>query len=118
MMPIGGSDTDRPPSLHLILQLTRIEISGSMKHPDVISSPDSKRAEHAAKLLKRRDRRLTGQFLVEGAQGVREALDSTGAIVELFITEEAAEAHPEFVAEAKAAGTPWNIAAAEVDTEL
>ena len=89
-----------------------------MKLPDVISSPDSKRIKNAAKLLKRRDRRLTGQFLVEGPQAVREALDSTGSIVELFITEEAAEAHPEFVAEAKAARIRWNIATAEVLTEL
>src|SRR5699024_6379806 len=110
MMPIGDSDTDRRPLLHLTLQLTRIENSGSMKLPDVISSPDSKRIKSAAKLLRRRDRKLTGRFLVEGPQAVREALDRSGSVVELFITEAADEAHPEFVSAVKYARISLDIA--------
>ena len=112
-----------------------------MNLPDVISSPHSKRIKNAVKLLKRRDRKATGQFLVEGPQAVREALDrhvtqgldgsthgvpewmgSTvdpqGAVVELFITEEAAEAHPEFVETVKSARIDWNLVTAEVLAEL
>lgn len=89
-----------------------------MKLPDVISSPQSKRIKNAAKLLKRRDRKLTGQFLVEGPQAVREALASSGLVVELFITEESAEVHPEFVSAVKDARIQWNIVTAEVLTEL
>lgn len=112
-----------------------------MNLPDVISSPHSKRIKNAVKLLKRRDRKATGQFLVEGPQAVREALDrhvtqgldgsthgvpewmgSTvdphGAVVELFITEEAAEARPEFVETVKSARIDWNLVTAEVLAEL
>lgn len=89
-----------------------------MKLPDVISSPQSKRIRHAAKLRGRRDRKATGQFLAEGPQAVREALARSGSVVELFITEEAAEAHPEFVSTVKSARIGWNIVTAEVLTEV
>lgn len=112
-----------------------------MKLPDVISSPQSKRIKNAIKLLKRHGRKTTGQFLVEGPQAVREALnrhvaqglngrqpgvpewmgstiDPKGAVVELFITEEAAEAHPEFVETVKTAQINWHIVTAEVLAEL
>src|SRR5699024_10377988 len=124
MMPIGGSDTDRDsdtdrrPSLHLILQLTRIENSGSMKLPDVISSPDSKRIKNAAKLLRRRDRKLTGRFVVKVPEAVHVALDRSRSVVQMLIAEVAAWAHREFVTEVKSARIRWNIATAEVLTVL
>ena len=89
-----------------------------MKLPDVISSPQSKRIKNAAKLLKRRDRKATGQFLVEGPQAVREALARKGSVAELFITEEAAEEHPEFVSAAKHGRMQCSIVTPEVLTEL
>ena len=89
-----------------------------MKLPDVISSPQSKRIKNAAKLLKRRDRKATGQFLVEGPQAVREALARKGSVVELFITEEAAEEHPAFVSAAKHGHMQCSIVTPEVLTEL
>ena len=89
-----------------------------MKLPDVISSPQSKRIKNAAKLLKRRDRKATGQFLVEGPQAVREALARNGSVVELFITEEAAEEHPSFVSTAKHGRMQCSIVTPEVLTEL
>ncbi|SMY02111.1 TrmH family RNA methyltransferase [Brevibacterium antiquum] len=112
-----------------------------MKLPDAISSPNSKRVKNAVKLLKRHSRKTMGQFLVEGPQAVREALerhaeldlpgqapgvpdwvgsavDPRGAVVELFITEEAAEAHPEFVETVKDCDIRWNIITAEVLSEL
>lgn len=112
-----------------------------MKLPDVISSTQSKRIKNALKLLKRHGRKVAGQFLVEGPQAVREALDrhveldlkarnsaipdwagsavpGNGAVVELFITEDAAEVHPEFVDTVKSSQISWNIVTPEVLTEL
>ena len=112
-----------------------------MKLPDEISSPNSKRIKSAVKLLKRHGRKSMSQFLVEGPQAVREALDRhvargldghnpgvpewmgssvdpKGAVVELFMTEEAAEAHPKFVETVKTAQINWNIVTTEVLTEL
>lgn len=112
-----------------------------MKLPDAISSPNSKRVKNAVKLLKRHSRKTMGQFLVEGPQAVREALrrhaeldlpgqapgvpdwvgsnvDPQGAVIELFITEEAAEAHPEFVDTVKGSDIRWNIITDEVLAEL
>ncbi|GAA1561234.1 MULTISPECIES: TrmH family RNA methyltransferase [Brevibacterium] len=112
-----------------------------MKLPDAISSPNSKRVKNAVKLLKRHSRKTMGQFLVEGPQAVREALerhaeldlpgqapgtpdwvgsnvDPQGGVIELFITEEAAEAHLEFVETVKDCDIRWNIITDEVLTEL
>ncbi|WP_231441559.1 TrmH family RNA methyltransferase [Brevibacterium zhoupengii] len=112
-----------------------------MKLPDAISSPNSKRVKNAVKLLKRHSRKTMGQFLVEGPQAVREALerhaelglpgqapgvpdwvgsnaDPRGAVIELFITEEAAGAHSEFVETVKDCDIRWNIITDEVLTEL
>ncbi|WP_309130870.1 RNA methyltransferase [Brevibacterium sp.] len=107
-----------------------------MKTPDVITSPQSKRIKAAVKLLRRNHRKQMGQFLVEGPQAVREALDrqvelglesrtavldwvgANGAVVELFITEEAAERHSEFVDTVKELRIRWNLVTEEVLTEL
>lgn len=112
-----------------------------MKLPDVISSPNSKRIKHAVRLLGRKHRKDSGQFIVEGPQAVREALrrhaelrlepqttkvpdwagsmmKPNGAVVEVFLTEEAAERHPEFVDTIKAQRIQWNIVTAEVLAEL
>ncbi|MGH3832379.1 MAG: TrmH family RNA methyltransferase [Pseudonocardiaceae bacterium] len=51
----------------------------------------------ARALLRRRDRERAGRFLVEGAQAVREAL-RYGSVLELFVTERAANRHPELLA--------------------
>ena len=45
-------------------------------------------------------------------------IDPKGAVVDLFITEEAAEVHPEFVETVKAAQIDWNIVTPEVLAEL
>src|SRR5699024_11328729 len=91
---------------------------GFMKLPDVISSRRPKRIKNAAKLLKRRDRKATGQFLVEGPQAVREALARKSSVVELCITDEAAEEHPSFVSIAMNGRMQCSIDTPEVDTEL
>ena len=58
----------------------------------MLSNPRSPRVRGVAKLATRRARRETGQFLLEGPQAVREALDyAPGAIDEVYATEEALE---------------------------
>src|SRR5699024_4105558 len=89
-----------------------------MKPPDAISSPDSRRTTNSASMLNGRAPRLTGPYLVRGPAAVWEAVESTGSNVELVITGGAAGAHPEFVAEARAARIRWNSATAEVLSEL
>ncbi len=89
-----------------------------MKLPDVISSPNSKRIRNAAKPLNRRGRRAAGMFLAEGPQAVREALATEGAVDELFLTEAAAESHPEFVEAATGGRVFLSIVTEEVLTEL
>ncbi|MGW9310476.1 TrmH family RNA methyltransferase [Saccharomonospora azurea] len=70
----------------------------------------------AARRLTRRSARVeAGRFLAEGAQAVREAL-SYGRVHELFVTDEAAERHPELVAEA-ARVSRINARAAELLSE-
>jgi RNA methyltransferase, TrmH family len=64
----------------------------------LLSSSNARLA--AARCLTRRSgRRDAGRFLVEGAQGVREAL-AAGAVVELFATDEAMARHPELTGDA------------------
>ncbi len=62
----------------------------------------------AHKLLRRAGRDRAGRFLVEGAQAVREALarapQSARRMHELFVTEAAADRHPELLSAARAAG--------------
>lgn len=72
----------------------------------------------AARLRKRAFRAQDGKFLAEGPQAVREALATTGAVVEVFATDEAGERHPELVAAAKSAGAEWLRASAPVLAHL
>ncbi len=53
----------------------------------------------ARRLLRRRERDEAGRFLVEGPQGVREALGAS-AVLELFATPAALERHPDLAGKA------------------
>ena len=57
-------------------------------------SSHNARLARARRLTTRDARRETGQFLAEGAQAVREALDA-GTVLEMFATAEAIQRHPE-----------------------
>lgn len=64
----------------------------------MIDNPRSPRVRAVAKLAKRSARTETGLFLVEGPQAVAEALAfHAEALVELFITESAADRHTDLV---------------------
>lgn len=74
----------------------------------------SARIHDARALLRARDRREQGRFLVEGPQAVREALGVRGpAVMDLFVTDNAAARHPEIVASARDAG----VAVARADDD-
>lgn len=63
----------------------------------------------ARRLLQTKFRRETGTFLVEGAQAVREALESRWRVVELFATPEGAARNADLVAAATAAAVPIRL---------
>ncbi|MEQ3552564.1 RNA methyltransferase [Pseudonocardia nematodicida] len=70
---------------------------------ETLGTERTPRVAAARKLLRRAGRDRAGRFLVEGAQAVREALDA-GPVHELFVTEAAAQRHPELVTAARTGG--------------
>jgi TrmH family RNA methyltransferase len=75
----------------------------------MLDDPKANRIRGVAKLNKKDARSETGLFLLEGPQGLKEALDRPKLIVELYATEEAVERYPELIERAKAAkiGSRW-----------
>ena len=69
----------------------------------MITDPKSNKVRGVAKLNKKDARSETGLFLLEGPQGLAEALASPKLIVEIFATEEAQEKHAELLQRAAAA---------------
>ncbi|GHJ08879.1 RNA methyltransferase [Micromonospora humidisoli] len=69
-------------------------------------TPRTPRVVAARRLHRRRDRDATGRFLAEGPQAVREALDRTGTVVELFGTPAALDRHADLAAGAARADLP------------
>jgi TrmH family RNA methyltransferase len=72
----------------------------------------SARVVSARKLLRRRNRDLEQQFLVEGPQAVREALHDGHRVIELYATPEAAQRHHRLITAAHEAGARVHSAAA------
>jgi TrmH family RNA methyltransferase len=81
-----------------------------------ITSVRSARVQAARRLAKRAFRIREGRFLAEGPQAVREALGRPGTVVELFVTRDGADRHPEIVA--AAAGAPVHAVSGEVMAAL
>ncbi|WP_422752282.1 TrmH family RNA methyltransferase [Micromonospora sp. WMMD708] len=69
-------------------------------------TPRTPRVVAARRLHRRRDRDATGRFLAEGPQAVREALDRTGTVLELFGTPAALDRHADLAAGAARADLP------------
>jgi len=80
--------------------------------PADLTSPRSARVTEVRHLHDRRHRAQRGAFVVEGPQAVREALGH--AVLELYLTEEAAERYPEFAERARSAGGRVSLATEEV----
>jgi TrmH family RNA methyltransferase len=66
----------------------------------LLDDPKANRIRGVAKLNKKDARSETGLFLLEGIQGLKEALERPKLIQEIFATEAAIESHPELFARA------------------
>ncbi|HVF21400.1 MAG TPA: RNA methyltransferase [Mycobacteriales bacterium] len=84
----------------------------------LITTPRHPRVTRARRLLKRAFRAGDRLFLVEGPQGVGEALAEPGALTELFSTEEAAGRHAALLQRAVEAGVPVHLTSGKVLGEL
>jgi TrmH family RNA methyltransferase len=80
----------------------------------VITSPHNKRVVRAVRLKKRAMRERDRQFLVEGAQGVGEALAAGAAVQEVFISPTSQERLDPIVAAAEQANVPVHSVTPEV----
>lgn len=69
----------------------------------MITDPKSNKVRGVAKLTKKDARSSTGLFLLEGPQGLKEALDRPKLIVELYATDEALERYADLFERARAA---------------
>lgn len=74
-----------------------------------VASSRSRVISDAAQLLQGKHRRARGMFLLEGLQGVREAVADPDVVERLFATPGAAQAHPNVLAAAKAVGAAVTI---------
>jgi TrmH family RNA methyltransferase len=83
-----------------------------------LTSTKAARVKAAQRLAKRAFRARDRRFLAEGPQAVREALDRTGTVHEVFVTRDAAHRHPDLVDAAAAAGTPVHLVSGEVMSAL
>lgn len=84
----------------------------------VITTPRHPRVAAARRLLKRAFRHDQRLFLVEGPQGVAEALREPGALRELFATEDAALRHPDLLHTARLADVPVHLTSGAVMDQL
>jgi RNA methyltransferase, TrmH family len=69
----------------------------------LLIDPKANKVRGVAKLTKKDARSSTGLFLLEGPQGLKEALNRPKLIVELFATEDAVERYPDLFERAAAA---------------
>ncbi|MCL3819142.1 TrmH family RNA methyltransferase [Aeromicrobium wangtongii] len=74
----------------------------------------SGRVKHARRLATRAFRAEQREFLAEGPQAVREALDHERAVLEVFATVEATEQHPDLVASARRGDITWHVVTDDV----
>lgn len=71
-----------------------------------IDEPSQAVLREARRLLRRRERKAAGKFLVEGRQAVREAIRAAGVTEHVFVRWQSAHEHLDLVEEARAAGVP------------
>lgn len=85
----------------------------------MLTNPRSDRVRSVRALSRRSARQRTGRFVVDGPQGVREALRwAPDRVDDLYLTAEAANRHPEIVAGATTAGVRTHEADEQVMTAL
>lgn len=80
----------------------------------MLNDPKAAKVRGVAKLVKKDARQETGLFLLEGPQGLKEALDRPKLILEVFATEDALARHPEIFTKVKALRIQLEEVSAEV----
>lgn len=80
--------------------------------------PTANELKGVAKLLKREARSETGLFLLEGPQGLKEALDRPKLIEQIFVTESFVEKYSELIERAKNSHIAVSIVSESVIREL
>ncbi|WP_375003408.1 TrmH family RNA methyltransferase [Aeromicrobium sp. CTD01-1L150] len=78
----------------------------------------SGRVRYARRLATRAFRAKTGEFLAEGPQAVREALELPGTVTEVFATAEAGERHADVGELAHRGGVTWSVVGDDVVAEV
>jgi len=84
----------------------------------VIQDPSQAEIKGVAKLTKKEARSETGLFLLEGPQGLKEALERPKLIEKLFATENFEEKYPELISRARESRVTVNIVSESVLKEL
>lgn len=83
----------------------RTAAEGVAAGAEILSNPGSTRVSRVAGLARRQARSKHRRFLVEGPQGVREAVRfATERVLDIYLTEAAVQRHPEIWQEAGEAG--------------
>ncbi len=83
--------------------------------PTILTNPSSQRVSRVAGLARKSARTRHQQFLVEGPQGVREAVRfAPGRVRDVYMTQEAAGRHSRTWEEARAAGIYTHLVSADV----
>lgn len=87
--------------------------------PEIMTNPRADRVRAVRALGRRSVRQRQRQYLVEGPQGVREAVAHAAAEVrDVYLTVEASQRHPEIIDTAEAAQLHVHLAAPEVVAEM
>jgi RNA methyltransferase, TrmH family len=84
----------------------------------LIQDPSQAEIKGVAKLTKKEARSETGLFLLEGPQGLKEALDRPKLIEKLFATESFEEKYPELISRARDSRVSVNLVSDAVLKEL
>jgi RNA methyltransferase, TrmH family len=84
----------------------------------LIQDPSQAEIKGVAKLTKKEARSETGLFLLEGPQGLKEALERPKLIEKLFATESFEEKYPDMISRARDARVSVNLVSDSVPKEL
>jgi TrmH family RNA methyltransferase len=84
----------------------------------LIQDPSQAEIKGVAKLTKKEARSETGLFLLEGPQGLKEALDRPKLIEKLFATESFEEKYPDLISRARDSRVSVNVVSESVLKEL
>lgn len=80
----------------------------------MLNDPKAAKVRGVAKLLKKDARQETGLFLLEGPQGLKEAIDRPKLILEVFATEEALTRLPELFSKVEQLRIELNVVSEDV----